>query len=274
MDDVLGYLGRQVVVTGAASGMGAAAARLLGELGAEVTGVDRAEIAVPVTRTVHVDLLEPASIADGVAELGDGIDALFNCAGLPGPPFTELEVMLVNFAGGRELIERTLPRMNEGGSVTYVASAGGVGWQSNLEALMGLLQTDGYDKAKAWLEEHEDVWGWSGYAMSKQAINAWVAWRSVWVMEQYGVRLNCTNPGPTDTDMMPFFHEAAGKELVDMAMGPVGRYSSAEEQAWAMVLVGSPRASYVVGESFFADGGFHAALQTGQVDFSALMGTD
>jgi hypothetical protein len=71
--------------------------------------------------------------------------------------------------------------------------------------------------------------------------------------------------------MMPYFHEAVGRELVDAALGPVGRYSTAEEQAWAMVLIGSSRASYVVGESFFADGGFFGALQTGQIDFSALM---
>jgi NAD(P)-dependent dehydrogenase (short-subunit alcohol dehydrogenase family) len=274
MHDVLGYEGHKVVVTGAASGMGAAATRLLGELGAEVIGLDRAEIATPVSRAVHVDLLDAGSIAKAVAALGDGVDALFSCAGLPGPPSSEMDVMLVNFVGGRELVERTLPRMNEGGSVTCVASAGGVGWQGNFDALLGLLQTDDPESARAWLEEHEDVWGWSGYAMSKQAINAWVAWRSVRVMEQFGVRLNCTNPGPTDTAMMPFFHEAAGKDLVDMALGPVGRYSTAEEQAWAMVLVGSPRASYVVGESLFADGGFHAALQTAQVDFSALTSSE
>ncbi len=94
------------------------------------------------------------------------------------------------------------------------------------------------------------------------------------MMEQFGVRLNCTNPGPTSTAMMPFFHESSGKELVDAAVGPVGRYSTAQEQAWAMAMIGSPRASYVVGEALFADGGFFAALQTGQLDFSALLGSD
>jgi hypothetical protein len=38
-----------------------------------------------------------------------------------------------------------------------------------------------------------------------------------------------------------------------------------------MVLIGSSRASYVVGESLYADGGFYGALQTGQIDFSQLM---
>ena len=40
MRDALGYAGRKVVVTGAASGMGEAAARLLVELGAEVHALD------------------------------------------------------------------------------------------------------------------------------------------------------------------------------------------------------------------------------------------
>ena len=40
MDDVLGYEGKKVLVTGAASGMGAATASILSELGAEVHGLD------------------------------------------------------------------------------------------------------------------------------------------------------------------------------------------------------------------------------------------
>jgi NAD(P)-dependent dehydrogenase (short-subunit alcohol dehydrogenase family) len=155
--------------------------------------------------------------------------------------------------------------------VVYVASAGGIGWQANLGVFTELFATDSYASAKAWLESHPDVWEGNGYAISKQAINAWTAWRSVGLMRDHGIRLNCTNPGPTSTAMMPFFHDAVGKDLVDAAMGPVGRYSTPEEQAWAMVLIGSVRASYVVGESLYADGGFYGALQTGQIDFSHLM---
>jgi NAD(P)-dependent dehydrogenase (short-subunit alcohol dehydrogenase family) len=51
----------------------------------------------------------------------------------------------------------------------------------------------------------------------------------------------------------------------------VGRYSTPEEQAWPLVCLNSPRLSYVTGETLYTDGGFFGALQTGQVDFSALM---
>ncbi len=271
MDDVLGYAGKRAVVTGAASGMGEAAATVLHDLGATVIGVDRAEISGPVDQQVQVDLLDLASITAGIEAIDGPIDAVFNCAGLPGPPFPEIDVMTVNFLGGRELIEQLLPKMAEGSGVVYVASAGGIGWQPNLPNLLGLLETEGFEAGRAWLEANPEVWSASGYAASKQAINAWTAWACTDLMADHGVRLNCTNPGPTTTAMMPFFHEANTKELVDAALGPVGRYSTAEEQAWPMIMLNSPRSSYVVGETFFADGGFFGALQTGRLDMSALM---
>ena len=259
------------MVTGAASGIGEAAATLLHELGATVVGLDRAEISAPVDQRVNVDLLDRASISATTAQIEGPVDALFNCAGLPGPPFPEIDVMTVNFLGGRELIQQLLPKMPEGSGVVYVASAGGIGWQPNLANLLPLLETEGFDDGQRWLEGNPDVWSYSGYAASKQAINAWTAWACTDLMADHGVRLNCTNPGPTTTAMMPFFHEANTKELVDAALGPVGRYSTAEEQAWPMIMLNSPRSSYVVGETFFADGGFFGALQTGRLDMSALM---
>ena len=272
MEDVLGYAGRRVVVTGAASGMGDATARLLVDLGAEVTGLDVKQVSAPVAARHEVDLRDRASI-EAVAGAIDGpVDGWFNCAGLPGPPFSDLDVMLVNFVGARHLIELMVPVMSQGAAIAYVASAGGVGWQQQLGTLMELVQAADFDAGRAWCEAHADqIAGSSAYAFSKQVINAWTAWRAYQLMRDHGVRLNCTNPGPTTTAMMPFFHEAVGKNLVDAAQGPVGRYSTAEEQAWPLVFLNSPRCSYVTGETFFTDGGFYAALQNGQLDFSALM---
>ncbi|HEX7460507.1 MAG TPA: SDR family NAD(P)-dependent oxidoreductase, partial [Acidimicrobiales bacterium] len=173
MDDVLGYAGKRAVVTGAASGMGAATVDVLGRLGAEVVGLDRAPIAGPVSQAVEVDLLDPDSIAAAADRIEGDVDAFFNCAGLPGPPFSDLETMLVNFVGGRDLIERVVPRMPSGSAVVYVASAGGIGWQANLGIFTELFATDSYAAAKAWLESRPEVWEGNGYATSKQAINAW-----------------------------------------------------------------------------------------------------
>ena len=272
MEDVLGYAGRPVVVTGSASGMGEATARLLVQLGAEVTGLDIRPTPVDGAKSLEVDLRDPRSIDRAAQELG-APSALFNCAGLPpGPGFDPLDVMLVNFVGARQLIESVIPNMGGGGAIAYVASAGGLGWQQQLGTLMPLVEAASFDEGVRWCEEHSDLIAGAGaYPVSKQVINAWVTWRAFGAFRDHGVRLNCTNPGPTATAMMPHFHEAVGQAVVDAAQGPVGRYSSAEEQAWPLIFLNSPLSSYVIGESFYTDGGFYAALQHGQLDFSALM---
>ena len=81
---LLSYAGRTVVVTGAATGMGAETVALLLEAGAEVYALDIAEGTTAVTAAQHVDLGDPASI-DGVLDgLPPRIDALMHCAGIPG----------------------------------------------------------------------------------------------------------------------------------------------------------------------------------------------
>jgi NAD(P)-dependent dehydrogenase (short-subunit alcohol dehydrogenase family) len=268
VEDVLGYDGRRVIVTGAASGMGEATARILVELGAEVMAVDIKPTAVEVAEFHQVDLRDKAAIEAAAAKVRTPVQAFFNCAGLPGPPFSDVDVMLVNFVGARHLIEQVLPKTADGSAIAYVASNAGLGWQQQLGTLTGLIDCEGFDAGKAWCEDHaEAIGGASAYAFSKQVINAWVASRAGGYLAK-GVRLNCTNPGPTETPMMPFFHESYGKGIVDAAMGPLARYSTPEEQAWPLLFLNSPRLSYVTGEAFHVDGGFFGALQTGQVDFS------
>jgi NAD(P)-dependent dehydrogenase (short-subunit alcohol dehydrogenase family) len=270
MEDVLQYAGKRVIVSGGASGMGEATARVLVELGAEVTVVDIKPTPVGGTRFAEVDLRDKTAIEQAAGSFGR-VDALFNCAGLPGKPFSDVDVMLVNFVGARHLIECTVPGMPRGSAVAYIASGAGIGWQQQLETLMGLVTSDGFDAGKAWCEARPELFERSAYWVSKQVINAWTAWRSVALMRDHGIRLNCSNPGPTETPMMPAFQAISGKDLIDAAQGPIGRYSTPEEQAWPLVMLNSPRLSYVVGETLFVDGGFFGALQTGQVDFSVMM---
>jgi NAD(P)-dependent dehydrogenase (short-subunit alcohol dehydrogenase family) len=263
MQDPLGYEGKQVVVTGAASGMGQAATSILVGLGADVTGLDVKPIEVAVKQSFEIDLRDPASIDKVVTAIGEPVDSVFSCAGLPGPPFSDLDTVLVNFIGARHLIESLAPKMPAGSGVATVSSAAAVGWQQALDALKPLVESDGFEAGKAWMEAHPDAVGYSAYAFTKQLMNAWVSSRAVDLVEK-GIRLNCICPGPTETPMMPAFHALAGKELVDMAVGPIGRYSTPEEQAWPLVLLNSPRLSYVTGEVFNTDGGFTGALITGR----------
>ena len=264
MEDALGYAGKSVVVTGAASGMGEAAAQILVDLGASVTALDIKPTKVPVAKAIEVDLRDPDAIDKAATAIEGPLDAVCNCAGLPGPPFSELDTMLVNFVGARHLIQQLVPKMAEGSAIGVISSAAGVGWQDQLPTLLELIQTPGFHEAVEWLKANEEKWSFSGYLFSKWTIDAWVSW---WYTDlaPKGIRINCINPGPTDTPMMPAFHDFATKEVVDQALGPIGRYSTPAEQAWPLVMLCSPRMSYVAGEVLWTDGGFYGALTTGRI---------
>lgn len=270
MQDVLGYSGKRVIVTGAASGMGAATAELLVELGAEVHAID---IKKPdqsgLASFTETDLREPTQIDDAVAKIGAVVDGLFNCAGLPNT-FSNLDVMLVNFCGLRHLTERVIPNIVEGGAIASIASSAGIGWLMNMELLGGLLATPDFAAAKAWCEADAARIA-NGYGLSKEAINAYTAVRSFTLAPQ-GIRINCLNPGPTDTPMMPHFEQAVGKDFMSNFPKPLwGRNARADEQAWPLLFLNSPRSSYVTGTQLDADAGFKAGIFTGQIDPSTLM---
>jgi NAD(P)-dependent dehydrogenase (short-subunit alcohol dehydrogenase family) len=265
VQDVLGYEGKHVLVTGAASGMGEATARLLVELGARVTALDVKTVEVDGVESRTVDLRDPASIDAAIDGIGP-VEAVFSVAGLPGPPFSDLDTLKVNFLGARHLVESLVPSMPAGSAVACVASNAGLGWQLELEKLMPLISSSGFDEGAAWVEANpEDLNANMGYLYSKKAMNAWVAWRAPQLIASHGIRLNNTNPGPTQTAMMPAFEDFAGKEMIDAFVGPSGRRSTAEEQAWPLLFLNSPRSSYVTGEAFHTDAGFLAAQTTNQL---------
>ena len=269
MDDVLGYSGRRCIVTGAASGMGEAAARILIELGAEVHAVDiRKPDLVGLASYSETDLKDPAAIERTVKRIGSVVNNLFNCAGLPNN-FPPLDVMLVNFCGLRELTERVVPLMIDGAAIASIASVAGMAWQGNQEKLAELLATPDHAAARVWCEAHPTELA-NAYGLSKEAINMYAALRCVDLIGK-GIRINVLNPGPTDTPMMPHFEAANGVEFMREFPKPIGRNSRPEEQAWPLIFLGSRRASYMTGTSVFADGGFTGALFTGQVDVERLM---
>jgi NAD(P)-dependent dehydrogenase (short-subunit alcohol dehydrogenase family) len=264
MDDVLGYAGKQVIVTGAASGMGAATAALLVKVGAQVTAFDVKPTELEGVTSRLIDLRDASSIDAAAAAIDHPVDAVFSVAGLPGAPFSDVDTVTVNYIGARRLIEALVPKMTRGAGAACVASNAGLGWQQELETLIPFVAIDDFDHAKKWVEENPKKVV-QGYLFSKKAINAWVAWRAGALMK-LGVRLNCTNPGPTETAMMPFFEDQNGKDLIDAFVGPSGRRSTAEEQAWPLLFLNSPHSSYVAGEAIHVDGGFLGAMTTGQLE--------
>jgi len=129
------YEGRRVVVSGGGgAGMGAAVVRQLEPLGAEIHVIDLKEPPVKVASYHATDLRDPDAIDAAVSAIGGRIDALFNCAGLPGGRFSDLDTMLVNFVGQRLLADLVVERMDAGGAIANISSgAGPVGratWRS------------------------------------------------------------------------------------------------------------------------------------------------
>ncbi len=262
MKDVLDFEGKTVVITGAASGMGAAAASLLVDLGAVVHALDISEVSTPVKRFIRTDLKDKASIDSALAQIPNGIYALFNCAGVPHPPFPALDTILINFVGLRHLTEALLPRIIDGGAVTSISSTAGMGWRGNLDNVNKLLATKSFDEAKAWLEDERDI-GADGYGFSKQCIITYTKAKAGELAKR-NIRINCISPSPTKTPFMDKLTEKIPEEAIKMFIGSCGRYATSEEMAEPLVFLGSHMARFVSGHNLVVDYGYVAEVETGQ----------
>ncbi|MDB6104275.1 MAG: family oxidoreductase [Gammaproteobacteria bacterium] len=270
MTDFLGYKHKRVVVSGCFSGIGAATAQQLLQLGAEVHGLDYKRSTLDLASFTLVDLRDPASIDAAAAAIGGKVDALFNCAGLPqtSPP---LDVMKVNYAGTRRLTEKVVPLMGQGSAIASVASIAGLGWSRRVPVLMELLQIDSFEGAVQWSEAHADVVR-EGYSFSKEAIVVWTMMTAASLIKR-GIRMNCTMPGPTQTPMMAHFEAASKPSVLEAATQPINRRSTPEEQAAPLVFLNSSVASYLNGVALPVDGGLLGGIATGRIDPRTMMGS-
>lgn len=267
MKDVLGYEGKNVVITGAASGMGQAAAQLLVDLGAQVYALDIAEVSVPVARAIKVDMKNGASVDAALEELPGDIHALFNCAGVPSPPFSAEDTLLINFTGLRYLTELLLPRMGEGGAIASIASTAGMGWKPNLTVVKEFLALDNsYEAAVSWLGENADKVP-DGYGFSKQCIIVYTMAMAK-ELAQKGIRINCIAPSPTQSGFMDKL-KGEGQipaEAIELFLPSHGRYATGKEMAEPLVLLNSRLASFVSGNNLPVDYGYCAEVLAGQRD--------
>lgn len=263
------YEGKRVIVTGAASGMGAATVAMLSDLGAEVHALDVRPIEGPVARAYECDCGDPDAIDLTVGQIGGPVHALFNIAGVPQtqPPLT---VLGVNFLGLRHITEAVLPVIPEGGAVAHVASLAGSGWQAHLGEIDRLLATPDFAAGRAWGEEHLAKYD-DPYFFSKECVIVYTMRRSRETLLERGVRMNCLSPGPVDSPMMVDFRQALGDKTIDWTAEQAnGRLGRPDEMAGPLVFLNSDEASYVSGHNLIADAGFTPSLALGTVDFSTL----
>jgi NAD(P)-dependent dehydrogenase (short-subunit alcohol dehydrogenase family) len=240
--------GKVCVITGAASGIGAETARLFGEEGATVVGVDLSpdsvgdlKLEADVTQEDQVE----AMYARTHEELGR-IDVLFNNAGInPSDDASAVDTSLqawqrvqdVNLKSVFLCCKHGIPHLLDtgGGSVINTAS---------FVAVMGAAVSQ------------------ISYTASKGGVLALSRELGV-EFGRRGVRVNALCPGPVNTpllqDLFASDPEKAARRLVHL---PMGRFAEAREIAQGALFLASDDSSYVTASTFLVDGGLSGAYVT------------
>ena len=252
--------GKVALITGAAGGLGQAAARLFAHQGARLTLVDLDEDAL--RDTVHsigahragyfvADVTQPDQTQNyvnaAVTQWG-GIDAFLANAGIEGavapipdyPIETFDRVLAVNVRGVWLGLKYVIPVMRErgGGSIVITSSTAGVGGSLDLSA----------------------------YTTSKHAV---IGMMRTAAMEgaSLGIRVNTVNPAPIETRMMRSIEEMRLATLDDgsvtteqlkratAARIPLQRYGDPQEVARLMLFLASDDSSFCTGGVYMVDGG-------------------
>ena len=247
--------GKTAIITGAASGIGAATARRFHAEGASVLLVDQngdeaAALAGGLdptgqqARALTADISDEAAARSAVTAALDAwgrLDILVNNAGIPSrmalgelTPEEIDRVLGVNFKGPLLFCKHALPAMQRtGGAIVNVAS---------ISATCGIP-------------------GQFAYAPSKGAIAQMTRQLAVEYASQ-GVRVNAVSPGTIDTPMIrnggrdPDRHRRNLEYLLERH--PIGRFGRPEEVAAAILFLASDEASFITGANLAVDGGYAA----------------
>jgi NAD(P)-dependent dehydrogenase (short-subunit alcohol dehydrogenase family) len=247
------FAGRTALVTGAASGIGAACARWLAHQGAaELILIDRNAAALEAldlaceNRRIEGDVADPALWARVETEIHQLDGAVLNAGISAAAPITDLDftdwrrIMAVNLDGAFLSLRTTLRLMQPAGRGSIVLSASA----SGIKAAPGAV----------------------AYSVSKAAV-IHLAKVAAAEAAPHGVRVNAIAPGGVDTpiwDETPFFQalvdEHGGREAAVAAMGklgaPLGRFASAEEIAAQIGFLLGDAAATITGPVLVSDGGY------------------
>jgi NAD(P)-dependent dehydrogenase (short-subunit alcohol dehydrogenase family) len=219
------------VVTGAASGLGAAIAARFAQEGARVIAAD---IAAGAPYALDVaDSGSCAALVQRVMQEEGRIDCLVNSAGIGADvPFLDTtpelfdRIIAVNLRGTFLIGQACARVMGAGAAIVNIASVSGMRGNSGRTA---------YGASKG------------GVITMTQVMATELASR--------GIRVNAIAPGPVDTPMVEKMHDAAIRAIYSHAI-PMQRYGKPEETAGAALFLCSNDASYITGHVLVVDGGF------------------
>jgi NAD(P)-dependent dehydrogenase (short-subunit alcohol dehydrogenase family) len=250
---------KTIVVTGAASGIGAETAKQLKAVGAKVIGLDRNKPEQHVDHYIEIDLSNPASIANAAAEIPSGIDGLCNIAGLP-PTAGALPVMKVNVLGLQMLTMSLIEKMSDGGAIVNIASLAGLGWPDAVDQIKG-FQTKATFENLAQVCEELGVDDERSYFFAKEVLIAWTM-QNRWTWRERGIRMNCVSPGPVETPILKDFLETLG-ERAEEDMKVMDRAGLPTDIAPVAVFMCSDASAWIRGANIPCDGGMFAHVMTG-----------
>lgn len=257
MKDYFNYNDKVCVVTGAASGIGLATARMLVECGAQVYAIDKNAILIPgVTKFIKADLSNKLSIDAAFTIIPEKIDCFFGVAGLSGAITNYFTTFTVNYIANVYITETYLQkRMDTGAAITYVTSTGGLNWEKYSKEYMKFI------KAKTWEEMTNvlhnqakfETLGVMAYPLSKRAMNYYTSIKSI-ELGARGIRVNAILPGSTNTGMKREFEaEAGGEKNLLEHTGVANRLATPEEIAEPLLFLNSRMARFISGELIIVD---------------------
>lgn len=253
------FAGKNIVITGVSSGIGARTAQLALYAGANVIGIDRHVSSLPLTQFIEADLASSASISAALRQLPGRIDAFVNNAGVSGEAGAA-KVLAINFYGLRQLTLGAQALFSDGASIINVASMAGFSWAANIEKSRALVQLKGFPDTAALVREH-DISDQDCYCLSKEMLRIWTMQQAhAASFKARAIRLNTVSPGPVETPILGEFVRNLGEARVSADVARVGRAGVPSDIAPVILFLASDAARWVNGANLPVDGGLEAAV--------------